>query len=81
MTKVQQEVQDSEWFSDFDFYLFGEGKHDRIYEKLGAHLTERDGQSGVYFAVWAPDAQQVSVLGDFNNWDKSEFLMVLGVIK
>ena len=61
--------------TDFDLYLFGEGKHYRIYEKLGAHLTERDGKLGVYFAVWAPDAQEVGVVGDFNNWDDRQCLM------
>ena len=71
MTKVQQ----IDWLTDFDFYLFGEGKHYRIYDKLGAHLSEREGQSGVYFAVWAPNAQEVGVVGDFNNWHARECLM------
>ena len=57
--------------SDFDLYLFAEGTHTRAYEKLGAHLTERNGQLGVQFAVWAPNAEQVSVMGDFNNWNPS----------
>lgn len=55
--------------TDFDIHLFAEGNHHRIYEKLGAHLTEVDGVKGVYFAVWAPNARNVSVLGDFNWWD------------
>ncbi|MBF2079025.1 MAG: 1,4-alpha-glucan branching enzyme [Synechococcales cyanobacterium T60_A2020_003] len=55
--------------TDFDVHLFAEGNHHRIYEKLGAHLTEIDGVAGVYFAVWAPNARSVSVLGDFNWWD------------
>ncbi|RZM81998.1 1,4-alpha-glucan branching enzyme [Leptolyngbya iicbica] len=55
--------------TDFDVHLFAEGNHHRIYEKLGAHVTEIDGVSGVYFAVWAPSARNVSVLGDFNYWD------------
>ncbi|MEB3119217.1 MAG: 1,4-alpha-glucan branching enzyme [Limnothrix sp.] len=55
--------------TDFDVHLFCEGNHHRIYEKLGAHLTEIEGVSGVYFAVWAPNARNVSVLGDFNYWD------------
>ena len=54
-------VKEKNWLSDFDLHLFGEGKHYSIYEKLGAHLTERKGQSGVYFAVWAPHAQEVWV--------------------
>ncbi len=55
--------------TDFDLHLFTEGNHHRIYEKLGAHLTEVDGIKGVYFAVWAPNARNVSLLGDFNYWD------------
>nr|WP_199330500.1 1,4-alpha-glucan branching enzyme [Microcoleus sp. FACHB-68] len=55
--------------TDFDIHLFSEGNHHRIYEKLGAHLTEVNGVKGVNFAVWAPNARNVSVLGDFNSWD------------
>ena len=55
--------------ADFDIHLFGEGNHHRIYEKLGAHPTEVNGVKGVYFAVWAPNARNVSILGDFNWWD------------
>ena len=57
--------------TDLDFYLFSEGTHYRAYEKLGAHVGERDGRRGVHFAVWAPNAQSVSVIGDFNRWDPS----------
>jgi 1,4-alpha-glucan branching enzyme len=52
-----------------DLYLFNEGSHFRLYRKLGAHPAEVEGKSGTYFAVWAPDAERVSVIGDFNNWD------------
>ncbi|HEY9876934.1 MAG TPA: 1,4-alpha-glucan branching enzyme [Leptolyngbyaceae cyanobacterium] len=55
--------------TDFDIHLFSEGNHHRIYEKLGAHPTVMDGVAGVYFAVWAPNARNVSVLGNFNHWD------------
>ena len=55
-------------FTDFDISLFKAGKHFRLYEKLGAHLIEVDGVQGVYFAVWAPSARSVSVVGDFNYW-------------
>ena len=55
--------------TDFDLYLFNEGTHVRIYEKLGAHVVTVDGTSGVVFGVWAPNADAVSVVGDFNNWD------------
>ncbi|MFQ5435629.1 MAG: 1,4-alpha-glucan branching enzyme, partial [Anaerolineae bacterium] len=55
--------------SDFDEYLLAEGKHLHIYQKLGAHLAEINGVSGVLFAVWAPGALRVSVVGEFNQWD------------
>jgi 1,4-alpha-glucan branching enzyme len=55
--------------SDFDLYLFGEGKHYGIYNKLGAHIVTRDGVQGTAFAVWAPSAKRVSVVGPFNLWD------------
>jgi len=54
---------------DIDLHLFSEGQHWKIYEQLGAHLRTIGDASGVYFAVWAPNAQRVSVVGDFNNWD------------
>ena len=54
--------------TDYDVYLWAEGSHFRAYEKLGAHLAERDGVAGTRFAVWAPDALRVSVVGDFNGW-------------
>ncbi len=62
--------------SEFDLYLFGEGKHHRLYEKLGAHLLSLEGVNGVHFAVWAPNAQQVSVVGDFNNWQPNTHPML-----
>ena len=55
-------------FTDFDIDLFKAGKHFKLYEKLGAHLIEVNGEKGVYFAVWAPAAQSVAVVGDFNFW-------------
>lgn len=55
--------------TDFDRYLFGSGQHWKIYEKLGSHIREVNGQVGVNFAVWAPNAQSVQVVGDFNHWD------------
>lgn len=55
--------------SELDIHLFSEGNHNRIYEKLGAHRAEYDGVAGVHFAVWAPNARNVSLLGDFNRWD------------
>jgi len=57
--------------TDDDLFLFNEGSHFRLYEKLGAHPLNKEGLRGIYFAVWAPDAAQVFVMGDFNGWDKS----------
>jgi 1,4-alpha-glucan branching enzyme len=54
---------------DIDLHLVGEGSHRRIYEKLGAHVRKEKGISGVSFAVWAPNARSVRVVGDFNSWD------------
>ena len=58
----------SSLLSDFDFHLLGEGRHYRSYEKMGAHVREVDGTRGVQFSVWAPNAREVSVVGDFNGW-------------
>ena len=55
--------------TDYDLYLFGEGNHTTIYEKLGAHPITEGGVEGVHFAVWAPNADQAAVVGDFNGWD------------
>ena len=60
---------------DMDSWLLAEGKHLRPYETLGAHFAELDGVKGVHFAVWAPNAQRVSVIGEFNNWDGRRHVM------
>ena len=65
-------IQSHSLFTDFDINLFKAGKHFRLYEKLGAHLIEVNGVKGVYFAVWAPSARSVSVVGDFNYWIQGE---------
>ncbi|MBI5209035.1 MAG: 1,4-alpha-glucan branching protein GlgB [Elusimicrobia bacterium] len=57
------------FLSDFDLHLFGEGTHLQVYDKLGSHLTAAGGKAGASFAVWAPNAQAVSVVGDFNGWE------------
>ncbi len=59
-------------FSDFDINLFKAGKHYRLYEKFGSHITTVDGIDGTYFSVWAPSAKSVSVIGDFNFWIEGE---------
>lgn len=62
-------------FSEMDRYLFGEGTHYEIYKLMGAHPTTQRGKDGVYFAVWAPHAESVSVVGDFNKWDPHKNVM------
>ncbi|MBU0503738.1 MAG: 1,4-alpha-glucan branching protein GlgB [Candidatus Omnitrophota bacterium] len=57
------------FFSDEDIYLFREGNHFRLYEKMGSHIISDTDRSGTYFATWAPNAKEVSVIGDFNGWD------------
>ena len=59
-------------FSDFDISLFKGGKHYKLYEKFGSHIITKDGVKGTYFAVWAPNAKEVSVIGDFNYWNDQE---------
>src|SRR3954463_8006308 len=56
--------------SEDDLYLFNEGSHYHLYAKLGAHPLTVEGVAGTYFAVWAPNAERVAVMGDFNGWDK-----------
>lgn len=58
------------FLSEFDLHLIGEGNYTKLYEKLGAHPVDIDGRSGIHFAVWAPNADSVSVVGDFNEWKK-----------
>jgi 1,4-alpha-glucan branching enzyme len=73
---MPQESGNPVWYhvtllTDDDLYLFNQGSHFRLYEKLGAHPLSAEGHEGTYFAVWAPDAERVSVAGDFNGWDPS----------
>lgn len=65
----------ADWLSHFDRYLISEGTHERAYEKLGAHLISFDRKQGVVFAVWAPNAKQVAIIGDFNDWDTTRHPM------
>ncbi|MFW6067444.1 MAG: 1,4-alpha-glucan branching protein GlgB [Myxococcota bacterium] len=62
---------------EMDLHLFNEGTHTRLYEKLGAHITASGGRQGTHFAVWAPDAVEVTVVGDFNGWDKTKTPLAL----
>jgi 1,4-alpha-glucan branching enzyme len=66
---VRSPTEFSPTLGALDLHLFGEGKHERIYEKLGAHVTTQQGRPGVAFAVWAPNAKSVSVVGNFNDWN------------
>src|SRR4030042_5259117 len=69
---MQNSVQyDVTLLTEDDPYLFNEGNHFHLYEKLGAHGVTREGTRGTYFAVWAPDAENVFVTGDFNQWNKT----------
>jgi 1,4-alpha-glucan branching enzyme len=79
-TPIPEPVRhDVSLLTDHDLYLFNEGTHYRLYEKLGAHPLTHEGAQGTYFAVWAPNAEQVAVMGDFNGWNKgSHFLRPRG---
>ena len=57
-------------FTDFDIHLFRQGKHFKLYEKLGSHVMDFKGVTGTYFAVWAPNATYISVIGNFNGWNQ-----------
>ena len=67
-----QNVNPFSLFSDQYIYLFIEGKHYRLYDKFGSHSAEDDGRTGTYFAVWAPHAREVSVIGNFNGWNSEQ---------
>ena len=63
------------FISEDDEYLFGQGTHYEIYKKLGAHCATENGKKGMFFAVWAPNAAQVAVIGSFNGWNETQYLM------
>ena len=69
ITEMQDPYNVDPYVSEFDLFLFGEGRNWQIYEKLGAHIREVDGVKGVNFAVWAPNAESVQIVADFNHWD------------
>ena len=68
---LESNIYDVTLLTDDDIYLFSEGNHFRLYEKLGAHPRSIGGVEGTYFAVWAPNAERVSVIGGFNDWNKT----------
>ncbi|MCR5846680.1 MAG: 1,4-alpha-glucan branching protein GlgB [Lachnospiraceae bacterium] len=67
--------EDSAFISEADCYLFGQGTHYDIYKKLGAHICTKGGKQGVFFAVWAPGAKSVYVIGSFNGWQENQYPM------
>ena len=67
-------VPETVYISEADQYLFAQGTHYDIYKKLGAHQSVEDGKKGMSFAVWAPHAASVSVIGTFNSWNPAEFI-------
>ena len=74
---VKKAAEERPWcaVTDMDQYLFGQGTHYEIYKKLGAHPAEMNGEKGVYFAVWAPNAKDVRVVGEFNRWGSDGYRM------
>lgn len=74
---ISKEVYRHSIISDYDIYLFKEGKHLKLYEKLGSHHFTLDGIDGIHFAVWAPNAADVYVIGDFNSWNPTHNRLIL----
>lgn len=72
---MDNRVQGFSLLTDADIHLFREGSHFRLYEKMGSKLISKDGVNGAYFCVWAPNAKTVSVIGDFNFWDKGAHIL------
>ncbi len=72
---VKQPADKKVFISNDDAYWFGNGTHYEIYKKLGAHPSEEDGKKGIFFAVWAPNAKDVHVIGSFNGWDEEQYPM------
>ena len=73
--KPETPVREKVFISEADQYLFGQGTHYDIYKKLGAHISVEGDKEGVYFAVWAPNAECVHVVGDFNQWNATSHPM------
>lgn len=68
-------IESNSLFTDFDIHLFKTGKHFRLYEKMGSHVVTMNGKKGTYFAVWAPNARSVSVIGNFNSWTSGKHVL------
>jgi 1,4-alpha-glucan branching enzyme len=73
--KTKQSETTFSLLTDFDIHLFKSGKHFKLYEKLGSHFIQKDGLQGTYFAVWAPNARKVSVIGNFNHWTADQHVL------
>ena len=73
---AQSDLKKASLITEEDVHLFNEGTHHRLYRKLGAHLSSDPERTGAHFAVWAPNAERVSVVGDFNGWNRSSNLLV-----
>ena len=74
---IGQVVHGPSLLTEHDVYLFKEGNHFRLFEKLGSHPMEVDKTQGTYFAVWAPNARSVSVIGDFNGWNPNAHVLAV----
>ncbi|MGL4387808.1 MAG: 1,4-alpha-glucan branching protein GlgB, partial [Brevinema sp.] len=72
---IKEDINITSFITDFDLHLFSEGSHDRVWEILGAHQRILNDIFGVHFAVWAPNAKSVRVIGDFNGWDEESYFM------
>lgn len=74
--KTEDEIYSDLLITEFDTSLFAAGKHLRLYQKLGAHPGLKNGVQGCYFSVWAPNANYLSLTGDFNGWNKESHPML-----
>ena len=70
-TRTETEFETTVFISEADQYVFGQGTHYEIYKKLGAHFCKKGNKKGVFFAVWAPNAKEVYVIGEFNDWNET----------
>lgn len=75
MTKGKVKQKETVFISEADQYVFAQGAHYDIYKKLGAHLSSENGEDGVFFGVWAPNAKEIYVVGDFNEWQEDRTVM------